>query len=486
MGKFNRQTLLASGTTLTVAGLFGSLSTAAEEHDGDEESVADDSELPPFEEPDSWSSYSGTVGNTGSVPADGAFPKPETLAWEHDDSGHVVVGDGRVYLRSGSSVSALDDSDGSVVWTSDDVGAEGGVQYGTPAVADETIVVGGDRLTALDADSGEVRWSQEFDTGGDEAVTSPTVAFDTVSVVAEESLHAFELVDGSLRWSWGSAELEPHEDSDVDESQEVPFGSTPIAVTNEFVYAGVGHDNLAGVAAFDALAGETQWTHAVNETAVEYGGAHDYILATENRVYTIGTFADQGLFYPVLDPSTGEEVTQEGSSRTRPAVTDEVRVGTGRHGFSVENRETDEEWSEDSHTDAWGRPAIAGETLVVPYYFGAPDGSESDGIRGFDLEDGTEQWHFTHPEVDMRMSGTDADSSSAGRVSTSPAEINSRSFAPRQKSLKMRTTSSSSTCMNSQLTLRVMTKMSKNESSYRRASTTAMGTSAPSSSRPKI
>lgn len=119
----------------------------------------------------------------------------------------------------------------------------------------------------------------------------------------------------------------------------------------------------------------------------------------------MGTFAGQGMLYPALDPWTGEQVATENSSRTRPAVTDEVRVGTGRHGFSVENHETGEEWGRGSDpvwsfTDAWGRPAIAGETLVIPYYVGAPDGHENDGIYGLDLEDGTEQWHFTHPDVD--------------------------------------------------------------------------------------
>ncbi|NKE37765.1 PQQ-binding-like beta-propeller repeat protein [Natronococcus sp. JC468] len=402
MAKFRRRKLLATGTALGGVGLFGSLSTAANEHDEDEERGG--SELPSFEEPDDWSSYSGTAGNTGSVPGNGAFPKPETVAWEHDESGHIAITDGQVYLRSGSSIYALDDSDGSVIWTSDDVGAEGGVQYGTPAVTDATVVVGGDRLTALDADSGEVRWTQKFDSGGGEAVTSPTVAFDTVFVIAEESLHAFDLADGSLQWSRDSVELEPHEDSDMDESQEVSFGSTPIAVTDEFVYAGVGHDNPAGVAAFDALEGETQWTYAVDETSVEYGGAHKYILATETRIYAMGRFADQGLMYPALDPWTGEQVDSEHSSRSQPAVTDEVRVGTGRHGFSVKNHETGEEWGRNAyewgHTDAWGRPAIAGETLVIPYYVGAPQGHENDGIYGLNLEDGSEQWHFTHPDVE--------------------------------------------------------------------------------------
>ncbi|WP_394741228.1 outer membrane protein assembly factor BamB family protein [Natronococcus roseus] len=404
-----RRTLVASGTSLVAAGVFGSLSTAATEHDEDDELAEDGSEYSPVEESTSWSSYAGTVGNTGAVPADGAFPEPETVAWEHDDSGHVAIADGRVYLRSENSLYALDDGDGSVVWTADDVGTEGGVRYGTPAVADETVVIGGDRLTALDADSGETRWSQEFDTEEDEAVTSPTVAFDTVFVVADEALHAFELADGSLRWSRESIELDPPEDSDLDDSQDVAFVSTP-AVSNEFVYAGVGHDDPAGVAALDVNAGETQWAHAIEEETRRYAESFNRdILATENRVYTRGGDVDQGLQYPVLDSRTGEEATRENASRTRPAVTDEIRVATGRSGFSVENHETDEGWSKGgdadgwSHTDAWGQPAIAGEILVIPYQVNTPEGDENDGIYGFELEDGTERWQFTHADVD----GTD-------------------------------------------------------------------------------
>lgn len=404
MPKFNRRQLMAAGAAIAAGGMVGPLSTVADEHDEGEENSA----LPPFTEPDSWSSYYGTAGNTGSIPTNGAFPEPETLAWEHNESGHVAVADGQVYLRSGPKVHALDDGDGSVVWTSGELGAEGGVEYGTPAVASETVVVGGDGLMALDADSGEVRWSQEFDTEGGEAVTSPTIAFDTVFIVADESLHAFDLADGSLRWSQESVELEPHEDSESDESQEVTFVSTPAAVANEFVYAGVGHDDLEGIAAFDVGAGETQWTYTVDETMTPEG-VHDYILATENRIYT-GTISDIGLDSPVLDSRTGEEVAREGEYVFRPAVTDEVQVVVERPGFTVRNLETGDEWrGSGGGTDAWRQPAIAGETLVIPHFLGNGGAFEGvardDGVYGFDLTDGTEQWYFTHPDVNIEDVG---------------------------------------------------------------------------------
>ncbi|WP_293032841.1 PQQ-binding-like beta-propeller repeat protein [Natronococcus sp.] len=193
MSRFNRRTLMTAGTSLVAGGAFGSLSTAAD--GGDDEA----SELPPFEEPDGWSSYYGTAGNTGSVAANGAFPEPETVAWEYDESGYAAVAEGRIYLRTGSEVHALDDGDGSVVWTADGLEAEDDAAYATPAVDGGTVVVGGEELTALDADSGDVQWEQTFDLEDDEAVTSPTVAFDTAFVVAGETLYALDVADGSER-----------------------------------------------------------------------------------------------------------------------------------------------------------------------------------------------------------------------------------------------------------------------------------------------
>uniref|UniRef100_UPI0037422483 PQQ-binding-like beta-propeller repeat protein n=1 Tax=Natronococcus sp. TaxID=35747 RepID=UPI0037422483 len=91
---------------------------------------------------------------------------------------------------------------------------------------------------------------------------------------------------------------------------------------------------------------------------------------------------------------------QEGYFYTRVATND-VLVTTGDFGFSVRNYETDDSWQEgDSPTGAWHPPAIAGETLVIPCDT-AGGIEEKDGVYGFDLEDGTERWQFTHPDIDV-------------------------------------------------------------------------------------
>lgn len=393
MVKFNRRALMASGTAFVAGGTVGSLSAAAD----DEESGDEASER---EEPDGWSSYYGTPGNTGSVAANGAFPEPETVAWEYDESGHAVVADGRVYLRSGDEVHALEDGDGSVVWTANGLEADDDNAYATPAVADGTVVLGGEGLTALGADSGAVRWSRTFDLEDEEGVTSPTVAFDTAFVVADGTLHAVDVADGSERWSRDAVELEASEESDSADSREVAFASTPVAVADEFVYAGVGHDEGVGFVAVAVATGETQWTHTVDSwDGVDTWTYTQNVQATADRVLT-GT-GSHAVTYPHLDPQTGEQVdVQEGYFYTRVATND-VLVTTGDFGFSVRNYETDDTWrEEDSPTGAWHPPAIAGETLVIPCDT-AGGIEEKDGVYGFDLEDGTERWQFTHPDVDV-------------------------------------------------------------------------------------
>lgn len=325
----------ATGTTLAASRLFGP-TAAAREGEGEE-----DSELPPLGEPDGWSSYRGTAGNTNSLPGDDPFPEPDTVAWEYDSSGDVAVADGQVYVRSDAVVHAIDDGDGSGLWTSDNVGAGG-----TPAVGGETVVVGGDQLTTLDAGSGEVQWSQSFES--EEGVTNPTVAYDTVFVVASETLYALDLADESERWSRESVELEAPEDSDSQEDQAVTFVSTPAAVENELVYAGVGNDEPVGITAFDALTGESQWTYTVGVPVADRDmyGFNTGIRATENKVYSGG--ATEGIRYPILDAQTGERVDDRAGGSYFLSMVDNVVAGTDDYHLTVRNYETDTEWGKDA------------------------------------------------------------------------------------------------------------------------------------------
>jgi outer membrane protein assembly factor BamB len=91
--------------------------------------------------------------------ADGSFESPETIAWQYEKAGAFAITAGTAYVRIGTEIHALDTDDGSVEWTSGDLGAAGG----RPAVVDGTVYVGGGELTAIDASTGERRWQRELD-----------------------------------------------------------------------------------------------------------------------------------------------------------------------------------------------------------------------------------------------------------------------------------------------------------------------------------
>ncbi|MFU8867299.1 PQQ-binding-like beta-propeller repeat protein [Natronococcus sp.] len=378
MANWRRRSVLSTGVALAAGSVLASAGTAEAEFEGTAGSEAG-----------GWSSYRGNAGNTASVPADGAFPEPETVAWTYDRAGDLAAVDGTAYLRTGTGVHALEDADGSVAWTAEGLGAAG-----TPAVADDAVYVGGEALTALDAASGEIRWTTDLE-GGES--TSPTVVDGTVSLVADGELLAFDAADGSLEWRRESVALERESGTGMPEIDDatVSFAAVPLAVANGSVYAavgeGVGADGTAGFAALDAGTGETEWTYWEQWQ----WDPHGHVMATADRVYT-GSIAD-GDTYPVLDADTGQEVDRL-TFRFPPAMTDGTRVTTGRHGFSSADHEGTENWSEGGGTDAWRRPVIVGETVIVPYY---PGDEYVDALYGFDLEDGTEQWTFTHDDLDI-------------------------------------------------------------------------------------
>ncbi|MDG5819763.1 PQQ-binding-like beta-propeller repeat protein [Natronococcus sp. A-GB7] len=378
MANWRRRSVLSTGVALAAGGVLASAGTAETEFEGTTAAEAD-----------GWSSYRGNAGNTAFVPANGAFAEPETVAWTYGRAGDLAAVDGTVYLRTGAGVHALDDSEGSVAWTAEGLGADG-----TPAVADDTVYVGGEELTALDADSGEVRWTADLE-GGES--TSPTVADGTVYLVADGELLAVDAADGDVEWRRESVALEREAETGTPEIDDatVSFAAVPLAVANGSIYAavgdGTGADGTAGFAALDAETGETRWTYWEQWR----WDPHGYVMATADRVYT-GSIAD-GDTYPVLDAETGAEVERL-TFRFPPAMTDGTRVTAGRHGFESADHGAGENWSEGGGTDAWRLPVIVGETVIVPYY---PGDDHVNALYGFDLEDGTEQWTFTHDDLDI-------------------------------------------------------------------------------------
>ncbi|WP_157224650.1 outer membrane protein assembly factor BamB family protein [Natronococcus occultus] len=382
MAHWRRRSVLSTGVALAAGAALTAVGTAGAESG----TATVDGTTAEAEQ--GWSSSRGNAGNTGFVPADGAFPEPETIAWSYDRTGDLAAVGDAVYLRTGSELHALEDADGSVRWTADGIDAAG-----VPAVAGDTVYVGGGQLTALAAASGDPRWTTSLD--GES--TAPTVVDDAVYLVADGELLAIDAADGETIWRREEVVLERTDaDAAADvEDADVGFAALPVAVTDGTVYAavgeGTGHEGTAGFAAFDAATGETSWTYWEQWR----WDPHGYVMATEDRVYT-GSIGD-GETYPVLDAETGTE-RERLSYRFPPAMTDETRVTTDRHEFSSAVPGEPESWSEGGGTDAWRRPVIVGETVIVPYY---PGDETVDALYGFDLEDGTEQWTFTHADLDI-------------------------------------------------------------------------------------
>ncbi|MDG5821182.1 PQQ-binding-like beta-propeller repeat protein [Natronococcus sp. A-GB7] len=376
MSGWRRRSVLAAGAAISTGTAITTTESGVAETDGRDGSSTG--------EPAGWSSYRGTAGNTAYVPSEGSFPEPEAVAWEYDESGRAAIVDGTVYLRTGGAVHALEDADGSVLWESEEIDADG-----TPAVVGDSVVVGGAELSALEADTGEVRWSETFDdTANDHepAVTSPTVADGTVYVVAEESLFAFDLADGSVRWSRETVELEDGEAETEPQTETASFGSAPVAVANGLVYAVA---DEPGFAAFDVGDGQTAWTHWRDDyRGLSFSG----IAATDERVYVSGSPEDD---FPIVDAATGERLDAVPNVFT-PAVTAEARVAASPDALRVRNYERGEDWEQVGGTAGWRNPSIVGETIVVPYY----PGYNERAVYGLDLADGSERWEFTHSVVD--------------------------------------------------------------------------------------
>ncbi|AGB38699.1 outer membrane protein assembly factor BamB family protein [Natronococcus occultus] len=372
MSGWSRRSVLATGAATSIGSVLATSERGAAEP-GDEDVAPAES---------GWSSYRGTPGNTASVPADGSFPVPETVAWEYDRGGRAAIVDGTVYLRTDGGVHALDATDGSARWEREDVGADG-----TPAVADDAVVVGGESLSVLEADTGEVRWSEPFDEGEHEqTVTSPTVVDGTAYVVAAGELLAYDVDDGTVVWGLESVEFEAADDVTEPGTEDAAFGSVPVAVANGLVYAIA---DGAGIAALDAEDGTTAWTHWRREyEGLSFAG----VAATAQRVFVSGSPEDE---FPILDAATGDRLGTA-PSVLPTAATESVRIAASPDALRVTDYETDEGWEQIGGTSGWRDPAIVGETVLMPYY----PGYNERALLGLELEDGAERWELTHPIVD--------------------------------------------------------------------------------------
>ncbi|WP_254525160.1 PQQ-binding-like beta-propeller repeat protein [Natrinema caseinilyticum] len=384
MNEFRRRTVLSTAVALAAGGSLGSVGA---DDDGGGELL---------EEPAGWSSHGGNPANGRYVPSEDGIARPDTVAWTYDEyrwHGSTAVVDGTVYVRPGvetTGVHALDADDGSVKWRNDEVPAEG-----TPAIAGETVYVGGDQLMALDAADGSIRWTREFDYEPLEdenewdvfPVADPTIRYGRVYVVVDGTIYAFDPTDGSTDWKCEAVDVDMsghyEDESDIETFH---FETLPIPVANGSVYAST--EDGKAVVAFDAMTGEKRWA---SDTTYSWRVA-GHLTANDTAVFGGSFGAEESV---MIDAETGERDILQG--HFLDATKGDIRVNSGDARIFVSD------FGDDPVDQSWTSPyfkatnlvvgggniAIVGNTLV--FTLDAMYEGEKSAV-GFDLDDGSEKW----------------------------------------------------------------------------------------------
>jgi outer membrane protein assembly factor BamB len=386
MDNWQRRSVLVSGAALSTSGILASIGAGDVDTEADQglDTEADQGQ---YNEPAGWTSYNGTIGNTRYEPSGDSFEKLETIAWQYDGTGDVSAVDGTVYLRTDAGVHAIDADDGSRVWRCENIGAAG-----SPAVSEDGVYVTGEQLTAIDRADGSVRWSESFD--DETSISAPVAAFETVYVTADGTLYAFDSADGSLRWKCESVEITSAADESVTASYVFSVKPGAVALTNETVWglldrrqsrASIDADALA---AFDPMTGEIK-----GSGHLESGNFATGIMATDETLF-LENASEEGV--SLFDVPANEE-RDAISDALAAAIRDEWIVTRGRHTLKLTCPHAT--WEKDG-TYAYGKPAIAGDTVVVAH---SVHGSTADDeLIGYDLETGEEQWCFTFDDHQWR------------------------------------------------------------------------------------
>lgn len=385
MEGYHMRTIVGAGAALAAGGPLASADS------GTEDCRCSTS----IEEGDEWSSFGGNPGNGRYVPSEDGIDKPDTVAWEYDETGDVAVVDGTVYLRTSddsSEIHALDAEHGALQWTNDEVPVDG-----TPAVAGDTVYVGGEQLTALDAGDGSVRWVQEFEVeshDGSITVSSPTVVYGRVYVVVDGTIYALDATDGTIDWRRATVDVDISRDYEEERDiRTLSFDTNPVPITNELVYAGT--DGGEAVVALDAMTGDTRWTTV---PIVPLVGP---LTASETRVYG-RDWAAPHIFRFDAETGTGDGgvggAMQVGVSDEYSVSFDDRFVCVGSKGDDTEPSSGSGRWSESfrqSSLESGGSFAIVGDTLVLTVDRVQTTFESDPQCIAYDLEDGTEKWQIS-------------------------------------------------------------------------------------------
>lgn len=318
----------------------------------------------PFADED-WLGERGGPGNTataavgpdvGDSPDCRRFYGPES---QYHDEAAIV--DDTMYITTGGGVTALDTSDGSVRWTTDDVD-----MVSTPSAAYGSLFAAGvESVTALDVEDRTVEWNVAYE----EHVTTPSVGYEAAYVVMDGSIRALDVADGSTVW-----------ERETDETGE-DFRHSPLALGAGRVYAIDGSDNLV---AFDAATGERQWTDGTQLT-------FSWGLAATDR-YVTGSSGRASEEYRVLEAETGQAVAA-GSAWQPPAIDDEAIVNVTHNDVRVDFFDDREGWRAGNFsTMAVGPPAMDDDTVYVYVGDNGTGDPDSFTVVAYDKDSGDRRW----------------------------------------------------------------------------------------------
>jgi len=351
MSNSNRREFLASlsTTAVTVAAGCQSPGTVRSEH--------------PISDPvTSWPTFRGSRYNTGYTGAPASIGASPSVSWTYEADGPFwgspVVAAGTVFIGSTDrSLYALDAATGAEQWT---FPTQHRIEA-TPAYDDGTVYVGSydKHLYAVDAANGSEQWSRAFN---GLIRGSPTV-WDG-SVVVGVGCH-------NLACAWYADE------NDVPE--------------NGWVYS------------LDALTGETEWQYEVGTEVVSSPAITDefvYIGASDGTLYA-------------LAPTTGDvEWTYETRDMiwSSPAVAYGTVFITDWNGnvHAVDSETGEQEWLADTAGRyISGSVAVDEEAVYVghtPYNTLDDPTTNHAKIFRFDRTDGTEEWAFETPALEVGSS----------------------------------------------------------------------------------
>ncbi|WP_323172928.1 PQQ-binding-like beta-propeller repeat protein [Natrialba sp. PRR66] len=334
-----------------------------------------------------WSSIGGNAGNNPVVSADDAPETPVTVAWEYDQAGPAAVVDGTVYLTTNGEVHALDAADGSVEWRTDAIGASG-----TPAVADDTVYVGGERLTVIDAANGDL--CCQHDLGYDEDIASPVVADGRVLTVGDGTLYALDAAERELAW-----EFTP----DGDPLYEQPVavgGDAAVAVSESRAFARELADGTERWR-LDEPVGDDEHSRFAKPSHRQTS----FPVATDDVVAIGSADTEPEAMWPLgyttlYDVETGEQRVSSARAAFDPAaITDERLYALESHNARGHDRETGEEgWDTAVSTYQVSSLAIgdgtvyAGLTIDGEAYGPGEAPEDENGVYAFDSETGEVEW----------------------------------------------------------------------------------------------